>query len=429
MKSPRTLAERIIDGNLSSAAAARGIIRLKRNNLVERPWGGLRMLAYKGCAPLPDQKTITGMGVGEAFETAACPSDPESAEHPSIALLPDGSEIALPQLLRSAGREILGEKLYEQFHGEIPLLPKTLDIQELLSIQAHPPGNTELYIIIDAEAGATIRLGFRHNIDPESLRDELVAGRRTQEALLGFLRSDVDPHELQAVLAPWLADRQAPPGAAVAALQPMQKSGTDLTELESCLGLLKSVYWHVLDLMNEIPVRAGQVIYNATPRRVRDATGLPESAEVHALGNPGCREILMLEIRRPGVTYRAWDNVRFPIRDIDIDRTLGAMHLGATSAEEFEVAPDAVPGQPGVYRSVASECFVVDHIRPNPDPVRVADGGFRTLHVIAGTATLTDGEGAQTRLGTGESALVPAAVNGFQVEGNAHAEIISVTLP
>ena len=47
-----------------------------------------------------------------------------------------------------------------------------------------------------------------------------------------------------------------------------------------------------------------------------------DGAEVHALGNPEGREILALEIRRPGPTFRAWDNVRFPVRDVDVDAAL-----------------------------------------------------------------------------------------------------------
>ncbi|NNF66747.1 MAG: hypothetical protein HKM98_04465, partial [Gammaproteobacteria bacterium] len=142
MNRGKNLADQLRAGNDDVAARLAGIIKLKRNNLVERPWGGLRMLEYKGESPLVDQKKITGMGVGEAFEVASCPSDEESDAFPSTASLPDGSEISLPVLMSKLGEKILGPSLFREFCGEIPLLPKTLDIEELLSVQAHPPGNT-----------------------------------------------------------------------------------------------------------------------------------------------------------------------------------------------------------------------------------------------------------------------------------------------
>ncbi len=248
MSQIQTLANLLLEGDSSAKACVRGIIRLRCNNLVERPWGGLRMLDYKGCAPLPDQKRITGMGVGEAFEVAACNSDPESNAYPSRVCLPDGSQITLPELLQAAGREILGTALHARFGGEIPLLPKTLDIEELLSVQAHPPGNTELYVIIDAEPGASIRLGFRSNVDPDALRAQLSAGRRRQQQLLNLLRDKLDQNALQDILAPAFADRNGHMDKAIAKLKPLAATGADIDEITEILHELKSDYWHVLDL-------------------------------------------------------------------------------------------------------------------------------------------------------------------------------------
>jgi hypothetical protein len=113
-------------------------------------------------------------------------------------------------------------------------------------------------------------------------------------------------------------------------------------------------------------VTPGQVIYNANPEAVSAATGRPRSAEVHALGNPQGKEILALEIRRPGPTFRAWDHARFPLRPIDVDKTLDALNLQATRPADFIVTPRPLAGCPGVFRSVQSEWFVVDHLRPRP---------------------------------------------------------------
>ncbi|MDH3645527.1 MAG: hypothetical protein OER80_02010 [Gammaproteobacteria bacterium] len=430
MNNAQNLADRIAAGDIAATACVRGIVKLRSNNLIERPWGGLRMLEYKGCAPLPDQKKITGMGLGEAFEIAACPSDPESEAHPSIACLSDGSEIALPQLLHHAGRNILGKPLFERFHGEIPLLPKTLDIEELLSVQAHPPGNTELYVIIDAQPGASIRLGFRHNVDPDSLRRELIEGRKKQNDLLQLLRADVDHNQLHNTLAPALASRDDDLQDLIETLKPLLADDADVAAVHQCLLTLRAVYWHVLDLMNEVAVRPGQIIHNATPARVCRVAGIAPSAEVHALGNPDRREILMLEIRRPGKTFRAWDHVRFPIRDIEIDQALSALHCGATSPEEFEVTPKPLSGAPGVFRSVKSDSFIVDHIRPEKDRIMsIAGKHFHTLHLIHGSVVLIENTGNTTKLTTGESAIVPATVDAYQVAADASAELIRVNLP
>lgn len=432
LKTPKTpgatLAAQLRSDRAAGLKVAADIIRLDPTNFVERPWGGLRMLGYKGCLPLPDQKRITGLGVGEAFETAACDSDEESRSHPSVALLGDGSRIGLPELLALAGPAILGPALYARCGNEIPLLPKTLDIAELLSVQAHPPGNTELYVILDAEPGASIRLGFRHNVEAQALRRELEQGRQRQVELGEMLHQDAALSAFNDVLGPLLARREAAPARIANAMRPWL---ADPGRLDKAVGLVQAlgdIYWHLLDLMNEIKVSPGQVIYNATPERVRRATGAPVAAEVHALGNPERREILMLEIRRPGVTYRAWDNVRFPLREIDIAKTLAALNLGATGAEEFDVTPaDAGPGTRCTL--VESEAFVAEQLSPAAGhTLEIDEGRFSTLHVVEGEARLQTDQ-ATTVLARGASALVPAALKRLQITSAAGAKLIRVWIP
>lgn len=422
----QTLADLARAGAEVARVIGAGPICLKPNNFVERPWGGLRMLDYKGLLPLPQQKALTGLGVGEAFETAACDSDGESREHPSVARLADGSEIALPQLLELAGPRILGPALHAAHGGEIPLLPKTLDIEELLSVQAHPPGNTELYVILDAEPGASIRLGFRHSVHAAALRGELKAGIERQHELAGLLRDDADLPRFNVALQAVLADRDADAAQMRRALTPWLARESDAGRAAGLCEQLQDVFWHVLDLMNEVVVRPGQVIYNATPARIRATTGAPPGAEVHALGNPEKREILMLEIRRPGVTYRAWDNVRFPIRETDIDKTLGALNLTATSPEEFDLTPsDERP----LRTLVEAESFVVDQARPRSGaPVKIAGGRFATVHAIAGQCRFSVGDRVAL-LRRGDSALLPATAGDARVESDDEATLIVVRIP
>lgn len=429
MSSAESIAGRLRAGDSSAVQAIGcGVIRLQHTNLVERPWGGLRMLPYKGCIELPDQKKITGMGIGEAFETAAFDDDPESAAFPSTACFADGSVMELPQLLRCAGRAILGEALQARFGAAIPLLPKTLDIEELLSVQAHPAGNTELYVILDAQPGASIRLGFRQSVDKLQLQNRLTAGRAVQLEFLGLLQPDLDQHQLHTALAPLLASRDRNHVQLNRALQQWLLSDTDHHQLHKLFDTLHDTYWYMLDLMNEIKVHPGQVIYNATPERVLARRGGIASAEIHALGNPDQREILMLEIRRPGVTYRAWDNVRFPLREIDIDKTLQELHLGQTRAEEFIVQPQANPDQPAIRQLVANEHFTVDQVELRAgDSVEIAQRRFATLHFIAGHAEINTAQG-RLELQAGQSAIVPAALSEASLQSNGGVTLVRVFL-
>jgi mannose-6-phosphate isomerase class I len=422
-----TLADaiRAKDQQFLARVAAAPIIPLN-NNLVSRPWGGRRLCAYKGLLRPSHQRW------GEAFEICAFAGDEEAAAHPSVIRLADGSEIDLPELLAAAGPAILGEDFVATHGCQLPLLPKTLDVGELLSVQAHPEGFTEAYIIIEADEGATIRLGFKRDVDPADLGQRLKGGRQLQQRLLDYLRDGVDLEALQATLTSNFARRAVRADAVLPALESLLHTGADRKIVET-LRSLKELYWEVLDLLNEISVTPGQVIYNANPEAVSAATGRPRSAEVHALGNPQGKEILALEIRRPGPTFRAWDHVRFPLRPIDVDKTLDALNLRATRPADFIVTPRPLAGCPGVFRSVQSEWFVVDHLRPRPQAeVKLSAGTpMHTLHVVRGTVELqTSDDRTLASLTRGQSAIIPVTIDSHRLttaEGDA--EVVMVTIP
>ena len=163
-----TLADAIRAGDEQVRARIAAAPIIPRNdNLVARPWAGQQLCTYKGLQSDPQHRW------GEAFEICAFADDEEAHAHPSIIQLADGSEIVLPELLAAAGPAILGEDLVATHGCQLPLLPKTLDVGELLSVQAHPEGLTEAYVIIEAEEGATIRLGFKRDVDPADLGPRL----------------------------------------------------------------------------------------------------------------------------------------------------------------------------------------------------------------------------------------------------------------
>lgn len=417
MSIPLTAAQAALGGDADALARlARSILIPRNDNLVERPWGGARMLAYKSLAGLAPH---SGFGFGEAFELAADDGDGEARLHPSLIRCKDGSTVALPLLLERYAPELLGEAFVRRYGRRLPLLPKTLDVAELLSVQAHPPGNTEVYVIIAADPGATIRLGFCRDIDPATFQARLTEGRNAQQRLLELCGEGADPGALQRVFAPWLARRDATPGeleSAFAGLRPRRTPFADVARLASAL---HEVYWHALDALNEIPVAAGQVIHNANPARIVAGSDRPASAEVHALGNPEAREILALEIRKPGPTFRAWDNVRFPLRDVDIGAAIDALNLRRTEPHEYLAAMR--PLRSGVAVSIDSGEFRVEHL--TPAPTRVVDVPAEpphTLHAIAGRVTLTRADGTPlAELDRGESALVPIGVGAYRVSADA----------
>ena len=419
-----------ITGEVAHELATR-IVKTQVNNFVERPWGGTRIRELKGLCPLPDQARIGGAGLGESFEIAACDDDPEARDHPSRTVLPDGAVVSLPGLIDAHCEALLGRSWKARYGCRIPLLPKILDIRELLSVQGHPPGHTEVYVIIDAEPGATIRLGFRDDVDAIALAGALRTGREHQLALIERLRPGVDQTELQRLLAPWFAARPAQADVLRPEIDGLLIESAR-RECESLLGSLKACYWQMLDAMNEIAVVPGQIIHNANPLRLMNVRRQARSAEVHALGNPEGKEIVALEIRRPGPTLRAWDNVRFPLRDIDIEAALGVLNLSRTGPEDFLVEPKPLPGRAHTRVSVDSEYFRIEHLQPpERSCAQVGDDGTHCLHNIGAPVALARADGRSLgRLGRGESALVPKAVDGYEVTAlAAGAHVVKVTLP
>jgi mannose-6-phosphate isomerase class I len=422
-----TLADRLLEGDRALAAElARCLLKPNRDNLVERPWGGTRLCAFKR---LPEAQCDPSRRFGESFEISADDGDDEARLHPSVLELRDGSTIALAALLAVHADALLGDEFVRRHGRRFPLLPKLLDVAELLSVQAHPPGNTEVYVVIDAEPGATIRLGFAADVDAAAWSAMLATARRDQQRLLELV-GEGSADELQALLKGWLARRSAKPEELQEALRARLLDAGRWPETEALLATLHGAYWSVLDSLNAIPVTAGDVLYNANPARVVAASGRPCSAEVHALGNTEGRGVLALEIRRPGPTFRAWDNVRFPLRDIDVDAAIDALNLRATRPAEFIVEPVQV--RPGVRRSVDCEYFRLEHLEPTPGvAIDVPATAPHCLHALAGRVVVRRSGGTELALlERGESAFVPAAVGAYSVAADsAGASVLRVVLP
>ncbi|WP_103326856.1 type I phosphomannose isomerase catalytic subunit [Bacteroidetes bacterium endosymbiont of Geopemphigus sp.] len=133
-----------------------------------RIWGGdqLRKLLKK---PIPSGN------IGESWEI----SDVQSY----LSVVTNGSLAGrhLKELITLYKEELLGEKVYERFGNQFPLLIKFIDAHEKLSIQVHPDdklakqrhnsfGKNEMWYIMHTEESAELIVGFKENISKENYR-------------------------------------------------------------------------------------------------------------------------------------------------------------------------------------------------------------------------------------------------------------------
>ena len=128
-------------------------------------WGGSDICPFKGITPVEN-------GVGESWELSHIEGNYSIVDNGEL----EGK--SLDELIRSYGKELLGEKVMERFGTTFPLLIKFIDARDNLSIQVHPDdelakkrhnsfGKTEMWYVIKAEKGAGLYSGFSEQIDAE----------------------------------------------------------------------------------------------------------------------------------------------------------------------------------------------------------------------------------------------------------------------
>jgi mannose-6-phosphate isomerase len=95
--------------------------------------------------------------------------------------------------------DLVGDRIYEKYGIEFPLLIKYIDTKEDLSIQVHPGdelarsrhhayGKTEMWYVVHAEKGASIISGFQGTVTKESFMEYSDEGKLTDL----LLRKEVD---------------------------------------------------------------------------------------------------------------------------------------------------------------------------------------------------------------------------------------------
>lgn len=126
-------------------------------------WGGTK-LAAKSESPGHSRH------IGESWEI--------SAVQDNLSVVSEGplAENTLEELVEVYMGDLVGDRIYEKFGIEFPLLIKFIDAQDDLSIQVHPDdatakarhrayGKTEMWYVAEAEPGACIRIGFQSDTD------------------------------------------------------------------------------------------------------------------------------------------------------------------------------------------------------------------------------------------------------------------------
>ena len=143
-------------------------------------WGGDQLKSILN-------KEIDTTGIGESWELSTVP-DAETfvAEGPH-------KGATLTELIGIYKGALLGEKVFDQFGTEFPLLIKFIDAAAPLSVQVHPDdqwarshhnsfGKNEMWYILNAAPGAELILGFQHTLSKNEFKQHLTSG--TLEAAL-----------------------------------------------------------------------------------------------------------------------------------------------------------------------------------------------------------------------------------------------------
>jgi len=140
----------------------------------ERIWGGNKLNNVFN-------KNFPNGNIGESWEV----SDVEK----SISVVSEGSlkGKSLRKILKEYKGHLVGDKVYNKFKNEFPILIKFIDAKKPLSIQVHPNnelakerhnsfGKNEMWYIMDADNDSEIIVGFNKNISKKDYLKSLSEG-------------------------------------------------------------------------------------------------------------------------------------------------------------------------------------------------------------------------------------------------------------
>jgi mannose-6-phosphate isomerase len=149
----------------------------------ETVWGGCKLNTLL-CKDFPVEKKV-----GESWEL--------SGVQGNLSVVTNGylKGNNLEELAEIYMGELLGDKLYEQFNMEFPLLIKFIDASDTLSVQVHPGdavaaerhnayGKTEMWVVLAAEPGAGLYVGFKEKLTAQAFYEHTQKG--TLSEVLNF---------------------------------------------------------------------------------------------------------------------------------------------------------------------------------------------------------------------------------------------------
>lgn len=178
----------------------------------ERVWGGSRLRERY------DRMSPEGRPIGESYELSGVQGDVSVVAGGFLA----GNE--LNELIGVYLGDLVGDRVYERFGEEFPVLVKLLDTKELLSIQVHPDnalaaerhgayGKTELWYVMEADPGAYIYLGFNRPLGREEFLDRL------EDHTLPEVMNRIEPKPGQVYFVPAGTIHSIGPGLLIAEIQ------------------------------------------------------------------------------------------------------------------------------------------------------------------------------------------------------------------
>ena len=137
----------------------------------DKIWGGTRLKTVL------NKKTKTDKA-GESWEISGYPGSVSQVKNGFLA----GN--SLEELIEVYMGDLVGDSVFEKFGTLFPLLIKFIDANDILSIQVHPDdklaleqfgsfGKTEMWYVIQAEAGSEIIVGFNQAVTKESYLSHL----------------------------------------------------------------------------------------------------------------------------------------------------------------------------------------------------------------------------------------------------------------
>ncbi|MDR1667506.1 MAG: class I mannose-6-phosphate isomerase [Bacteroidales bacterium] len=148
--------------------------------LKERIWGGTWLQRLPG-------KGSRSKHIGESWELSGVTGDVSVVANGFL----KGND--LNELVEVYMGDLVGDRVYERFGAEFPLLVKFIAAQDNLSIQVHPDdrlaaqrhnayGKTEMWYVMEADADSRVIMGFNRPVDRETYR-KAVAEKRLPDML------------------------------------------------------------------------------------------------------------------------------------------------------------------------------------------------------------------------------------------------------